>query len=211
MIYLNKYKLAFDEVGRGCIAGPLVVGAVVIDPYDCGFLKDLDIKDSKKISKSQNPDPVKARDKLNFLAANIKKFSKDYGLGIATSQEIDELGLSVATQLAYKRSRDCITATINEYCIDGSESFIIDGICQIFYKNGDQKIFQIACASIIAKSYRDQIMIDLAQKFDKYGFENNVGYGTKEHLMAISQHGIIENHRKSTKPIKGYQNGRLNK
>lgn len=202
MIYLTFDELGFDEVGRGCIAGPITVGCVALTPESCNYLEKIGVKDSKMIKKTKSSNPYKSRKKMNYLAEEIKDASLDYGIGCASPKEIDTFGLNLATKLALKRACSQISIPINKYCIDGYPIFDIEDKKSQFYKKGDTYILQIACASIIAKDYRDRFMINLSQNFDMYNFQNNVGYGTKDHIEAIKKYGIIPEHRKSTRTIK---------
>ena len=174
-----------DEVGRGCLAGPVVSAAVI-------FKKSIDLsqlKDSKKIT-------FKNREKIS---EHIKNNSY-YSIGIASVNEILNLNILQASLLSMKRAIERLTVKPGLTLIDGS--FAPKGLKN--YKtiiNGDEKIKIISAASIIAKVYRDNFMIKLSKKFSNYGWERNFGYGTKAHLEGLKKFGITSHHRKGFKPV----------
>ena len=174
-----------DEVGRGCLAGPVVSAAVILKKnIDLGLLKD-----SKKIS-------FKKREKIS---EHIKNNSY-YSIGIASVNEILNLNILQASLLSMKRAIERLTVKPGLTLIDGS--FAPKGLKN--YKtiiNGDEKIKVISAASIIAKVYRDNFMIKLSKKFSNYGWERNFGYGTKAHLEGLKKFGITSHHRKRFKPV----------
>ena len=175
-----------DEVGRGCLAGPVFAAAVILN-------KNIDIKeikDSKKI-------PFKKR----ILLSEYLKKNSIYAIGIASVKEIYEMNILNASLLAMARA-------IKKLKIKPTIAYI-DGIfapkkinikCRTFIK-GDQKISCISAASIIAKAKRDVFMINLSKKYPKYKWNQNFGYGTKDHLSGLKKHGITKHHRKKFKPI----------
>ncbi len=174
-----------DEVGRGCLAGPVVSAAVVLKK---GInLKVL--KDSKKISFN----------KREKISKHIKENSY-YAIGIASVEEILKLNILQASLLSMKRALNQLTIKPDITLIDGN--FAPKGIKK--YKtiiNGDEKVKAISAASIIAKVYRDKLMIKLSEKFSNYSWERNFGYGTKAHLEGLKKFGVTEHHRKSFKPV----------
>ena len=174
-----------DEVGRGCLAGPVVSAAVVLKK---GInLKVL--KDSKKISFN----------KREKISKHIKENSY-YAIGIASVEEILKLNILQASLLSMKRALDQLTIKPDITLIDGN--FAPEGIKK--YKtiiNGDEKVKAISAASIIAKVYRDRLMIKLSEKFSNYSWERNFGYGTKAHLEGLKKFGVTAHHRKSFKPV----------
>ena len=174
-----------DEVGRGCLAGPVVSAAVILK-------KDINLrslKDSKKISFNNR---IK-------IAKHIK-LNSYYSVGIASVEEILKLNILQATLLSMKRAIDKLTIKPGLVLIDGITA--PNGIKN--YKtiiNGDEKIKCISAASIIAKTYRDLLMIKLSEKFQHYAWERNFGYGTKDHMEGLKKFGITSHHRKGFKPI----------
>ena len=174
-----------DEVGRGCLAGPVVSAAVILK-------KNVDLKllkDSKKISFN----------KRLKIAEHIK-LNSYYSMGIASVDEILNLNILQASLLSMKRAIDKLSLKPELILIDGI--FAPKGIknCKTII-NGDEKIKCISAASIIAKAYRDILMIKLSEKFNNYGWERNFGYGTKAHIEGLNKFGITPHHRKGFKPI----------
>lgn len=173
-----------DEVGRGCLCGP-VVAAVVILPE--GF-SDPRIKDSKKI-KSQ-----KKREEAERI---ILENAVAWGIGASTPQEIDQMNILQATFLAMKRAIDSCSVIPGKLLVDGDK---FPGYKDIPYEciiKGDSLHQCIAAASILAKTHRDRLMGELSLEFPKYLWERNVGYGTEDHIKAIRKLGITKYHRKS--------------
>ena len=174
-----------DEVGRGCLAGPVVSAAVILkDSIDLKLLKD-----SKKIT-FKNRIEIAKHIKLNSI----------YAVGISSVEEILNLNILQAALLSMKRAIDKLSIKPELILIDGN--FAPKGLKN--YKtiiNGDEKIKSISAASIIAKVFRDQLMIKLSEEFNNYAWDRNFGYGTKAHMDAIKKFGITSHHRKSFKPI----------
>ena len=174
-----------DEVGRGCIAGPVVSAAVIL--RESINLKIL--KDSKKISFNKREE-----------IANHIKDNSYYAIGIASVDEILNLNILQASLLSMKRAIDRLAVKPSLTLIDGNSA--PKGLKN--YKTmikGDEKIKVISAASIIAKVYRDRFMINLAKKFSNYAWERNFGYGTKAHLEGLKKFGITSHHRKGFKPV----------
>ena len=174
-----------DEVGRGCLAGPVISAAVI-------FKKGIDLsllKDSKKIT-------FYKREKIS---EHIKKNSF-YSIGIASVNEILKINILQASLLSMKRAIDKLTVKPGLTLIDGKFApKKVKNYRTII--NGDEKIKVISAASIIAKVFRDKLMIKLSKKFKNYSWESNFGYGTKAHLAGLKKFGITIHHRKSFKPV----------
>jgi len=174
-----------DEVGRGCLAGPVVSAAVVLKKsINLNLLKD-----SKKISFNKREE----------VSEHIKKNSY-YALGIASVEEILNLNILQASLLSMKRAIEKLEIKPGLTLIDGN--FAPKGLKN--YKtiiNGDEKIKVISAASIIAKVYRDKFMIRLSKKFSNYAWDRNFGYGTKAHFEGLKKYGVTSHHRKGFKPI----------
>ncbi len=174
-----------DEVGRGCLAGPVVSAAVILK-------KGIDLKllkDSKKIS-------FKKREEIS---EHIKKNSY-YGIGIASVKEILNINILQASLLSMRRAIEKLKIKPGLTLIDGN--FAPAGLKN--YKtiiNGDEKIKVISAASIVAKVYRDRFMIKLSEEYSNYAWERNFGYGTKAHLEGLKKFGVTSHHRKGFKPI----------
>ena len=178
---IHNYVCGFDEVGRGAIAGPIVVASVVF--YNYSNIPD-GIKDSKKISAI----------KRLILYKKIKSIAS-VGLGIVMPDIIDKIGISKATNLA---AQQCIPKNprIRKNLLDGNIKINSNNSVENIIK-GDENYVSIAAASIIAKVTRDKIMISKNKVNNKYKWDKNKGYGTKDHLLAIKNYGITNFHRKS--------------
>ncbi len=180
------YLIGIDEVGRGCLAGPLVVCGVVINSQ-C-LLKQ--VKDSKKLNGKQ-------REQLNQI---IIDSCLEYTILEIPINEVDELNIYQATRKAMNEIAQTFTY---ENSLILSDAMKLDVNNNLSLIKGDDTSSVIACASILAKVYRDNLMKELACLYPQYDFENNKGYATKKHILALEEHGFIEEvHRKSFEPIK---------
>jgi len=196
LFYFNKDNIiecGIDEAGRGPLIGN-VYAAAVIWPLHLEPDKNL-IKDSKKLSK-----------KKRFQAINwINKNIPNYGIGYATNQEIDNFNILEATKLAMERAINNLQIKPTHYIIDGvgweNKFNNLDNVKSII--KGDNHYYSIAAASILAKEYHDQHIIDLCklnpELNDKYNLESNMGYATKIHIEGIKKYDYCEYHRKSFK------------
>ena len=184
---LNIKKIAgVDEVGRGCLAGPVFAAAVILN----NNINIKGIKDSKKIS---------FKNRI-ILSKYIKKNSA-FAIAFASVQEIEKLNILNASLLSMKRALDKLGQKPSVIYIDG---IFAPKNLKIKYKTfikGDEKIISIAAASIVAKAARDQFMIKLGRNFPKYKWNKNFGYGTAEHLESLKKYGITNHHRKKFKPV----------
>lgn len=178
--------LGIDEVGRGCLAGPLVVGAVALD------LKISGLKDSKLLT----------RKRREFYSEIIFSKAKYTGLGWVSVQELDAIGLSSSLRLGAARALQGLTLDVDRVVLDGNYNYL-SAICgaEAIIK-ADMTVPSVSAASIIAKVARDNYMIQLAEQFPVYGFETHVGYGTAAHLTALKEYGACIHHRKSFEPLK---------
>jgi len=175
-----------DEVGRGCLAGPVFSAAVILKRN----INTKDIKDSKKI-------PFKKR---ILLSKYIKKNSI-YAIGKASVKEINEMNILNATLLSMKRALDKLKLKPSVAYIDGIfEPKNVKIKCKTFIR-GDERVICIAAASIIAKATRDSFMMKLSKKFPKYEWDKNFGYGTRKHLGSLKKYGVTKHHRKKFKPV----------
>ena len=185
-MFKNNKTAGVDEVGRGCLAGPVFAAAVILNKS----INIKNIKDSKKI-------PFKKR---ILLSKYIKKNSI-YAVGTASVKEINKINILNASLLSMQRALDKLKLKPSIVYIDGL--FAPKGL-KIKHKTfvkGDEKITCISAASIVAKATRDLFMIRLGQKFPKYKWNKNFGYGTTEHLNGIRKYGVTKHHRKNFKPI----------
>ena len=194
--------LGIDEVGRGPLAGPLVVGAVILPVEKPEWVEEL--RDSKKLS-------VKKRERLNEI---ILKKALATGLGWVSAMELDEIGMSEALKLATRRAVEEVQKThqsFSQIVIDGKVNFLQSTALAKYVSTmpkADDLIKEVSAASIIAKQARDKYMYEVAKLYPKYGFEKHVGYGTVKHRAAIMEYGICPEHRRSFEPIKsmvGYE------
>lgn len=187
--------LGIDEVGRGPLAGPLVVGAVILPEDEHPWFSALN--DSKKLT-------ARKREELSAL---ILKESAT-GLGWVPADELDKIGISRALKLATKKAVKTVQSLhkpFSQIIIDGKVNFLSQTPLEKYVSTcvkADSKIREVSAASIIAKVARDHYMIELANTYPDYGFEKNVGYGTKAHVEAIYQYGLTPEHRKSFEPCK---------
>ena len=174
-----------DEVGRGCLAGPVVSSAVVLkETINLSILKD-----SKKISF-----------KKRLEIAEHVKLNSIYAIGMASVEEILKINILQAALLSMKRAIDQLSVKPELILIDGN--FAPQGLKNFkTIIDGDEKVKSISAASIIAKVYRDKLMIKLSEKFQNYAWERNFGYGTKAHMEGLKKFGITSHHRKGFKPI----------
>ena len=181
--------IGIDEVGRGCLAGPmLVVAARQKSELPAG------VKDSKKLSKVQ-------RQKL----LNLLCICCNFGEGWVSAQEIDRLGLTKATRLGVNRALKTLGAEVDEQILmDGHINYCPRKFINVqTIIGGDDLVSIISAASIYAKVNRDKYMEKISQKYSDYGFERHVGYGTKAHLAALDSFGPIEGfHRMNYAPLK---------
>ena len=187
-----------DEAGRGPWVGNVVAGAVVIMSRDlCPELLQ-NLNDSKKLSKTK-------REKLYALLREAEKQGQiSIGVGEATPAEIDEYNILQATFMAMRRAVENLPKQPDFAIIDGNRAPKNFPLPVKTVVKGDARSYSISAASIVAKVYRDAEMEQLAQKYPYYGFEHNAGYGTKDHIEGLKQHGVIPEHRKSYKPIKEF-------
>lgn len=173
-----------DEVGRGCFAGPVVVGAVIF-PSDVILPKG--VADSKLLTPKQRED----------LAVRIKNQALCWSVAEISVAVINKVGIGKATQMAFRKVLRLLSVQADFVLIDAFFIKRLDRKKQQPVKDGDKICASISAASIIAKVYRDELMKKLHIKYPQYGFTKHKGYGTKEHQEAIKKHGLSKVHRKS--------------
>ena len=178
-----KIIAGVDEVGRGCLAGPVIASAVILRNNIPG------LKDSKKLTPLQ-------RNKLSELIMQNSYFS----FGTASEQEIDEINILQASLLAMKRAILNLSVEPEKVLIDGTHKPDLNIDTQTVI-GGDSLIDEISAASIIAKVYRDNLMIEIDKKYPKYGFSSHKGYGTKSHKEAVLKYGPTPIHRVTFKGV----------
>lgn len=191
-----KYICGIDEVGRGCLFGPVTAAAVIM-PLSLSFNNNKNdiiegIEDSKKLS-------PKIREELS---KKIIEKSIDYSIYSVSEKIIDEINILNATKLAMIKAVENLKIKPDILFIDALELDI--DIKQISIIKGDSKSYSIGCASILAKVSRDEMMNNLSEEYQKYKISKNKGYGTKEHLEAIKKYGPSDKHRFTFEPIKSY-------
>ena len=180
---LLKIEAGCDEAGRGCLAGPVVASAVIL-PKD---FKHAFLNDSKQLRASQRSE----------LKLEIETTALAYAIGLVTAQEIDSINILNASFLAMQRAIDTLKMKPQLLLIDGNRYKPHNEIAYKCIIKGDEKFYAIAAASVLAKTYRDQLMHDLAIEFPYYGWDTNVGYPTIKHREGLRKHGISPHHRKT--------------
>lgn len=180
--------VGIDEVGRGCWAGPVVAGAVMLAEPLAG------LKDSKLLTKAQ-------REKL---AVAIHEQALAVGLGWVDAIELDTVGLTAAVGLAMQRALAQISVPFDQVIIDGNYDFLPGEPRAITMVKADATVPAVSAASIVAKVARDAYMRDAANAHPAYGFEKHVGYGTALHAQMLKLHGVTELHRHSFKPVRAF-------
>lgn len=172
-----------DEAGRGCLAGPVVAAAVILP---ASFKNEL-LNDSKKLSEKQR----------DLLRPIIEKEAIAFGVGIVSEKEIDEINILNASFLAMHRAVDALGTVPEHLLIDGNRFNAYAGIPHTTIIKGDGKFLSIAAASVLAKTYRDDLMKKLDEEFPMYAWKQNKGYPTKVHRFAIAEFGACDYHRKT--------------
>ena len=180
------YVAGTDEVGRGPLCGPVVAAAVRLDP---GRIPD-GLNDSKKLTAARR----------EALCAEIRAVA-EVSVGAADVAEIDRLNILHASHLAMCRAVAGLPRRPDHVLVDGNRIPPGLGIGAEAVVKGDARSLSIAAASIVAKVWRDRIMVDLAQQHPGYGWERNAGYPTKDHLEALRNLGVTPHHRRSFKPV----------
>ena len=195
----GNIEVGIDEAGRGCLLGPVCVGAVILPNLDDNP-PPYEIKDSKKVSEK----------KRKVLREYIQENAIAYSIQLIPEADIDDINILQAT---VKGMHLCLNDILNQIEID---TILVDGnyfkiynhpetgepIDHVCVKGGDNEYLNIAAASILAKDFRDEYMENLTRKnpiLEKYAIQKNKGYGTKVHMNAIKEHGLTEWHRKSFK------------
>lgn len=176
-----------DEAGRGCLAGPVYAAAVIL-PKD--FYHPL-LNDSKKLS-------AKQREKLRPI---IEREAIAWSVVAVSPQEIDELNILRASITGMHRALDNLSVTPESILVDGNKFYKYKDIPHTCVVKGDGKYAPIAAASILAKTHRDEYMLNLAKEYPQYGWEKNMAYPTKMHRQAIAEFGVTPHHRLSYKLI----------
>lgn len=181
----NTLEAGCDEAGRGCLAGPVVAGAAIM-PAD--YKHDI-LNDSKKLSAKQR----------NAIKEEVKRDAIAWGIGVVSPQEIDEINILNASFLAMHRAVDALAERPELLLIDGNRFNPYEGVPHQTIIKGDGKYYSIAAASVLAKTYRDELMEAYALEYPMYAWERNAGYPTKAHRAGIAEFGASPLHRMSFK------------
>ena len=183
--YMEKGRIeaGCDEAGRGCLAGPVVAAAVILPET---FHND-ELNDSKQLSEAQR----------NRLRTIIEKEALTYAVAFVMQDEIDRINILNASILGMQQAVSKLNIRPEFLLIDGNRFKPYDNIPHQCIVKGDAKFASIAAASVLAKTYRDEYMVNLAPQFPQYKWEENKGYPTKDHKEAVLKYGLTEHHRKS--------------
>lgn len=173
-----------DEVGRGALAGPVIAAAVLLDPDETTAAALDGVDDSKRL------DPAQRR----ALAPRIRAAALDWGLGQASVDEIDALGIGRANELAMVRALAALRRPPAQLLVDGYR-LRLSALPQRAIVGGDRQVLSIAAASVLAKVHRDGLMLDLEGTHPGYGFARHMGYGTSAHREALDELGPTSAHR----------------
>ena len=183
-----RHVAGMDEAGRGALAGPVCVGAVILPEDESLLVRTLNgARDSKQMT------PLKRRE----LAPRIKDVASEWGVGFASADEIDALGIVAATRLAACRALECFSSFPDYLLTDFRLELPELDVSQSALVKGDQKSLSIASASILAKTTRDELMTSLDSNYPGYGFSRHKGYGTLFHCRRIRSLGHSPIHRKT--------------
>jgi ribonuclease HII len=192
--YEEGYKLVAgcDEVGIAPLAGPVVAATVILDPQSIGLQRSKNkwwyrVRDSKTTNEKERIE----------LVSFIKDHAVDFGVGIVSSETIDEINIHQGAMLAMKKSVAIMKQNPNFVFLDGIHKIKSLPVPQQAVVSGDQKILSISAASIIAKVARDDILRIIHETFPQYGFDKHKGYPTKSHRTALMEFGLTPQHRKS--------------
>lgn len=184
-VCFQSYKLeaGCDEAGRGCLAGPVFAAAVILPPNCC--IEGLD--DSKKLTEAKRYE----------LRPIIEKTAVAYAVSFCTHEEIDKFNILKCSIMAMHRSLDKLKVKPEYIIVDGNRFYAYKNIPHQTIVKGDAKYMNIAAASILAKTYRDDFMLELHNEFPQYHWNENKGYPTPKHIAAIEKYGHTKYHRKS--------------
>ena len=182
---MRKIIAGVDEVGRGCLAGPVVSAAVILKQG----VQIKNLRDSKKLTFKQRIE----------VSKDIKNNSL-FSIGIASVKEIEKLNILQASLLSMKRAILSLPKKPDLVLVDGIFAPKNLSKCKTVIK-GDEKIKCISAASVLAKVYRDKIMIRMSKKYKNYSWNKNFGYGTKQHILGLKKYGFTTMHRKNFNPI----------
>lgn len=179
----GRVEAGCDEAGRGCLAGSVYAAAVILPPD----YQNERLNDSKKLTARQR----------YALRQDIERDAVAWAVGVVTPQEIDQINILNASFLAMHRALDQLQVRPEAIIVDGNRFKPYRDLPHTTIVKGDGKYLSIAAASILAKTYRDDEMVRLAQEYPDYDWQHNMGYPTRKHREAIRQHGITPYHRRT--------------
>lgn len=179
----GRVEAGCDEAGRGCLAGSVYAAAVILPPD----YQNERLNDSKKLTARQR----------YALRQDIERDAVAWAVGVVTPQEIDQINILNASILAMHRALDQLQVRPEAIIVDGNRFKPYRDLPHTTIVKGDGKYLSIAAASILAKTYRDDEMVRLAQEYPNYDWQHNMGYPTRKHREAIRQHGITPYHRRT--------------
>lgn len=179
----GRVEAGCDEAGRGCLAGSVYAAAVILPPD----YHNERLNDSKKLTARQR----------YALRQDIERDAVAWAVGVVTPQEIDQINILNASILAMHRALDQLQVRPEAIIVDGNRFEPYRDLPHTTIVKGDGKYLSIAAASILAKTYRDDEMVRLAQEYPDYDWQHNMGYPTRKHREAIRQHGITPYHRRT--------------
>lgn len=190
----HRYVAGVDEVGRGCLAGPVVAGVVILsaDPSLGLWLRASGLRDSKQLD-----GPTRSR-----LAPLVAEAALARAVGEASAAEIDEVGIVQAVRFAIGRALAQLPVSPDAFLLDGGLKLPDDARPQQTLVKGDDRALSIAAAALLAKLYRDDLMVRLDAEYPGYGWASNKGYGAPQHLAAIAARGPTPHHRMSWAPLR---------
>lgn len=176
-----------DEVGRGALFGPVVAAAVLLPPSTAEPLLQAGVTDSKQLKPQQR----------QRLSVQIRSAALDWQIGYASAAEIDRINILQASLLAMKRAIHRLFPPPNLCLVDGNQAIPGLGLAQQTLVKGDSRSLAIAAASILAKVWRDSLIVRLEQRYPGYDLASNKGYGSAKHLAGLARLGPSRQHRKS--------------
>lgn len=189
--YEGLTEAGSDEAGRGCLAGSVYAGAVIFPPD----YRNEELNDSKQLSERRR----------NALREVIKRDAVAWAVGVVEPDEIDRINILNASILAMHRALDALSVCPEAVIVDGNRFKPYRNLPYTTIVKGDGKYLSIAAASILAKTYRDDYMAELARQYPQYDWQSNKGYPTKKHREAIREFGITPFHRRSYNLLGGNQ------
>ncbi|MDO4310239.1 MAG: ribonuclease HII [Prevotella sp.] len=189
--YEGLTEAGCDEAGRGCLAGSVYAGAVIFPPD----YRNEELNDSKQLSERRR----------NALREVIKRDAVAWAVGVVEPDEIDRINILNASFLAMHRALDALSVRPEAVIVDGNRFKPYRNLPYTTIVKGDGKYLSIAAASILAKTYRDDYMAELARQYPQYDWQSNKGYPTKKHREAIREFGITPFHRRSYNLLGGNQ------